>query len=323
MISNYPRGFRGDNFGLVTSENPIHQLHTGQIFWVGNGPSLVDGEITASNSNRGTYFKPFATIDYAIGRCVANRGDRIYVKPGYTQSMTAADAIDADVAGITIIGLGRGSVVPKLTYDNSAGEFVIGAANIRIENLWFVPSVTGITCAIDVESGANFFQIVGCRFGDAEAAGTDEFNCTIRVSATSTDGLIAGNYINMGEAGAVAGITLTGACHRTEITGNTIIGDYSTANINSITALQNDLIIQDNLLVNGVTSGLNTEPTIELLTGSSGVIRRNDSAANVATLAAHQVNDTAANFQNYFTEDRGSGNTAAATAASIVASADD
>lgn len=323
MISNYPKGFRGNNFGLVSSEATLHQFHTGQVFWVGNGPSLVDGEVNASNNNRGTFFKPFATLDYAIGQCVANRGDRIYIKPGYTQSMTAADAVDVDIAGVTIIGLGRGNVVPKFTYDNSAGEFVIGAANIRIENLWFVPSVTGITKAIDVESGSHFFQILGCRFADAEAAGTDEFNATIIVAAASTDGLIAGNYINMGEAGAVAGITITGACHRLEITGNTILGDYSTANINSITALQNDLIIQDNLLVNGVTSGLNTEPTIELLTGSSGVIRRNDSATNVATLALHQVNDTAANFQNYFTEDRGSGNTAAATATSIVASADD
>ena len=323
MISNYPRGFLGDNFGVVSRGMPFMQFHSGEVFWVGNGPTVVDGEITASNSNRGSFFQPFATLDYAIGRCVANRGDIIYVKPGYTQSMTAADAVDVDVAGVTIIGLGRGNVVPKFTYDNSAGEFVIGAANVHIENLWFVPSVTGITKAIDIESGSHFSGVYGCRFGDAEAAGTDEFNATIIVASASTDVKIIGNYINMGEAGAVAGITITGACHRIRIQNNEIWGDYSTANINSITALQSDVIITDNLLVNGVTSGLNTEPTIELLTGTSGVIARNNSAANVATLAAHQVNDTAANFQNNFTEDRGSGNTSAQTATSVVASADD
>lgn len=318
--SNYPGGF---STGLTVQGLPITVPHSGKVFWVNNSSVLAEGGIGGSDSNPGTYQKPFSTLDYAIGQCKANRGDVIYVMPGYTQSMTAADAVDVDVAGVTIIGLGRGTKRPKFTYDNAAGEFVIGAANVHIENLWFVPSVTAITKAIDVESGSTAFEIVNCRFGDAEAAGTDEFNATIIVAATSTDGRIEGNYINMGEAGAVAAITLTGAADRTIIRNNIIQGDYSTACINSITALQNDLVIVNNLLVNGVTSGLNTEPTIELLTGSSGVIANNFSAANVATLAAHQVNDTAANFQNFFTEDRGSGNTAAATAASVVASADD
>ena len=316
--SNFPFGFNG---GLAVRQIPIAPTHSRKVYWVGNNSSLMVGEKGASNTNKGGFLDPVSTLDYAIGLCSPN--DVIYVRPGYTQSMTAADAVDVDVAGITIIGLGRGTTRPKFTYDNSAGEFVLGAVNVHIENLWFVPSVTGITKAIDVESGSTGFEIVNCRFGDAETAGTDEFNVSILIAATTTDGKIYNNYINMGEAGAVAAITITGACHRTEIVGNTILGDYSTANINSITTLQSDLIITDNLLVNGVTSGLNTEPTIELLTGSSGVIARNNSAANVATLAAHQVNDTAANFQNYFTEDRGSGNTAAATAASVVASADD
>lgn len=320
MISNYPHGFPK---GIVARDIPILQTHTGKVFWVGDSPTLLDGESNESDNNRGTFFKPFATLDHAIGHCAANRGDIIFIKPGYTQSMTAADAVDIDVAGVTVIGLGRGSQRPKFVYNNSAGEFVIGAANVRIENLWFVPSVTGITHAVNVENAAHFYEIVNCRFADAEAAGTDEFNASIVVSAAATDGLISDNYINMGEAGAVTGITLTGACDRTTIARNVIIGDYSTANINTITALQDDLLFIDNILVNGVTGGLNTEPTIELLTGTSGVLARNYSAANLSTLAAHQVNDTAANFENYMTEDRGSGATAASTATSVAASADD
>lgn len=318
--SNYPHGFNG---GVSIRDLPLALTPPGKVFWVSNSSVMLAGQKAGSNGNPGTFNAPFSTLDYAIGMCTAHRGDTIFVKPGHAESLTAADGVDVDVAGVTIIGLGRGTKRPKFTYDNSAGEFVIGAANVRIENLWFVPSVTGITKAIDVENGSTGFEIVGCRFGDAETAGTDEFNATIIVAAASTDGLIADNYINMGEAGAVAAITITGACDRLAIRNNVILGDYSTANINSITALQNDLMITDNILVNGVTSALNTEPTIELLTGSSGVIARNFSATNVATLAAHQVNDTAANFQNYFTEDRGSGNTAAASAVSVVASADD
>lgn len=320
MSSNYPHGFNG---GLSVKNLPLTLTPPGQVFWVSNSSVVDSNQKTGSNSNDGSFNAPFATLDYAVGKCTAHRGDTIFVKPGHAESLTAADGVDVDVAGVTIIGLGRGTKRPKFVYDNSAGEFVIGAVNVRVENLWFVPSVTAITKAIDVESGSTGFEIVGCRFGDAETAGTDEFNATIIVAATTTDGLIADNYINMGEAGAVAAITLTGAADRTTIRNNVILGDYSTANINSITVLQSDLVIVDNILVNGVTSALNTEPTIELLTGSSGVIARNLSACNVATLAAHQVNDTAANFLNYFTEDRGSGNTSAATSATVVASADD
>lgn len=320
-LSTFPAGF---NRGLAVRQVPIAPVHPGQIFYVGNNPTLLVGEKSASDTaNRGGYLDPFSTLDFAVGQCAANRGDIIYVRPGYTQTMTAADGVDVDVAGVSIIGLGTGSKMAKFTYTVNAGEFVIGAANVHIENLWFVPSVTAVTKAIDIESGAHFAEIVGCRFGDAVTAGTDEFNACIIVAATSTDVKIYNNYFNMGEAGAVAAITITGACHRTEVVGNTILGDYSTACINSITTLQNDLLIMDNVMVNGVTSGLNTEPTIELLTGSSGVIARNYSAANLTTLAAHQVNDTAVNFQNYMTEDRGSGATAAATATSVVASADD
>jgi hypothetical protein len=319
--SLFPAGF---NRGLAVRNIPVAPAHSGQVFYVGNGVALAPNEKTASDTaNKGGFLDPFATLDFAVGQCSAGRGDIIYIKPGYSQSMTGADGVDVDVADVSIIGLGKGTRRAKFVYDNSAGEFVIGAVNVYIENLWFVPSVTGITKAIDVESGSTGFTIVGCRFGDAETAGTDEFNASIIVAATTTDGKIYNNYFNMGEAGAVAAITLTGAASRTEIVGNTILGDYSTACINSITTLQSDLIILGNIMVNGVTSGLNTEPTIELLTGSSGVIANNYSACNVATLAAHQVNDTAANFQNYFTEDRGSGNTAAATAVSVVASADD
>jgi len=318
-MANYRGGFKD---GVTIRDVPITQSHPGKVFWVSNATVQLPNQKAGSNSNDGSFNAPFSTLDYAIGKCTANRGDIIFVKPGHAESLTTADGVDVDVAGVTIIGLGYGTKRPKFTYDNAAGEFVIGAANVRIQNLWFVPSVTAITKAIDVEASSHYFQIVGCRFGDAEAAGTDEFNATIIVT-TSTDGYIADNYINMGEAGAVAAITLTGACDRIDIRNNVIIGDYSTANINGITALTNDVLLIDNILVNGVTSGLNTEPTIELLTGTSGVIARNYSAANLATLAAHQVNDTAVNFQNFMTEDRGSGNTAAATAASVVASADD
>ena len=43
------------------------------------------------------------TIAAALDNCVANRGDVILVLPGYTETVTAALALD--VAGVSVIGL--------------------------------------------------------------------------------------------------------------------------------------------------------------------------------------------------------------------------
>ncbi len=83
--------------------------------------------------------------------------------------MTAADDVDVDVADVRVIGLCRGNKRPKFTYDNASGEFVIGAVNVRIENLWFVPSVTAVTHAVDVEATFSGVEIVNCEFSGAEA----------------------------------------------------------------------------------------------------------------------------------------------------------
>jgi hypothetical protein len=322
MISNYPRGFCGDTFGVVSRGMPFAQFHTGEVFWVGNGPTLMDGESGASDSNRGSFFQPFSTLDYAIGRCVANRGDIIYIKPGYAQSITAADAVDVDVAGVTIIGLGRGTKMAKFTYDNSAGEFVIGAANVRIENLWFVPSVTGITLAIDVEAAADSYEIMNNRFGDAETAGTDEFLICVKVNAGADNGKILGNYIDMGTAGAATGITVATSIG-TQIHDNVIKGDFSTANLAFITTAPVAFDGFRNVMINGVVGGLNTEPCIEGLTGGEMNLMDNVFAGDLATLALLVTNwDAGINMGNRYTDDIGGATTAVDRSASIVVSAD-
>src|SRR3990167_6420851 len=114
--SSFPNGFAG---GYSVRGVPQTVTHPGRVFWVNSSTVLPLGGIGGSNTNDGSYLKPFATLDYAVGRCLANRGDVIYVMPGYTQAMAAADAVDVDVAGVTIIGLGRGTKRPKFTYSNA------------------------------------------------------------------------------------------------------------------------------------------------------------------------------------------------------------
>jgi signal peptidase I len=102
MSSNFPNGFV---HGINIRGLPILQLHPGEVFWV-NTSSVGP---TGSNGNDGTYKYPFSTYDYAIGRCVANRGDIIVIRPGHAENITAASGVTNDVAGVATIGLGTGS----------------------------------------------------------------------------------------------------------------------------------------------------------------------------------------------------------------------
>src|SRR5262245_18486040 len=81
---------------------------------------------------------PFNTIDYAIGQCTASQGDVIIVLPGHSETVTAAAGIEADVAGITIIGIGEGKLCPTVNFTTTAAAtFKISAANVSVEGLIF------------------------------------------------------------------------------------------------------------------------------------------------------------------------------------------
>jgi hypothetical protein len=273
---------------------------TGRVFYVDSGAA------NASNGNLGdSPERPFATVNGAIDNpnITADNGDLIYVMPGHNEALTAANAIDVDVAGVSIVGIGAGSNRPTFDYDNSAGELVIGAAGVLVENLRFRSSVTAVVNAINIEAAGDEFTIRKCDFIDeGDAGGTDEFNDAIIVEAGANRGTIEDNYFDARAAGAVSAIELNGAVLGITIRNNKIMGDYSTANIRGDTTLSEEVIIEDNLLWNGVTSGLNALPVISLLSGTVGIIRNNTLACNVERVAASVVADGMFMYNNVYTE---------------------
>ena len=132
------------------------------------------------------------TLDAAINKCTGATQYVILVNAGHTEALTGADGVDIDVANVTIIGMGIGSAKPVFDYTNAAGEFVIGAANVKVVNLAFLPNVNVVTKAIDVENGGDFAQIVECDFLEGSTAGTDEFVDCVIVGTTATDVLVKG-----------------------------------------------------------------------------------------------------------------------------------
>ena len=130
MASNFPNGFVG---GVTIRGVPLLQTHPGEVFWVNNSSTaLAKGGVGGSDGNDGSYRRPFSTVDYAIGKCTAGRGDIIFVMPGYTETISAAAGWACDVAGIAIVGLGSGTNKPTLTFSATGSDINISAANVTI-----------------------------------------------------------------------------------------------------------------------------------------------------------------------------------------------
>jgi hypothetical protein len=102
---------------------------------------------------------PLATLDYAIGLCTANKGDRIYLAPNHAETVTGVGGVTADIAGIEIIGLGNYNSRPRLLMDGGTTvTFAVSAANVTIRNVLMASghllvaagfNVTGKGCWLD------------------------------------------------------------------------------------------------------------------------------------------------------------------------------
>jgi len=291
MFSNYPNGFPN---GVAIRGLPVLNTHAGNVFWVHYG--------TGSDGNKGTRERPFQTIDYAVSRCAANKGDIIIAMPGHTETITGAAAIDLDVAGITLLGMGAGTNMAQVVFNHADATVAVGADNVTIRGMRFTSSITAVGVGVNVEADVDYTTIEDCVF-DVDATGTDEFNHSIRLVDGNIGALIQRNVSHQGLGGAVAAIHMDADTSFTRILDNYITGDYSTAVIAGDTTLSTNILIQGNKLIQGIGGNIGTEPGIELLTGTTGVIADNYIVCNLATLAASVVADTCFLFQNYYNED--------------------
>ena len=214
-LTNFPNGLSsfgipvlGAGFGIPTT--------TGEYYF-------VDSNTGNDTTTAGTKDKPFKTIDYAIGKCTANKGDVIIVMPGHTETLTGAGQLVFDVAGITVVGLGTGTLRPKVLHDAAAADVDITAANVTIRNIHFVASIADVVASIDCDAAelwldgcewseettdlnyvdmivggadgvSNGLKITGCRSIGVDAAQNDGFlNCVGDIDRLQ----LVGNYLVM------------------------------------------------------------------------------------------------------------------------------
>lgn len=183
-MTRFPNGFAN---GIELRGMPLAVTHPGKVFWVYNGTALLPGQKSGSNGNKGTFNDPFATVDYAISQCTASRGDIVFVKPGHAETL-AADGFDLDVAGVAVVGLGTGTLMPSFTLNATTSDVNISAANCSLVNVRFVPSTSDVVRAIQVT--AAHATVKGVVVLDAGA--TNEILTVVKATGTTdneADGL--------------------------------------------------------------------------------------------------------------------------------------
>lgn len=155
----------------------------------------------------------FTTIAAAVAVCTASQGDTIYVLEGHTETVTSA--ITLSVAGISVIGVGRGKLRPTITVNGAIDGVTITAANVTFENFAFAaPETDEQTSMVNIAAaGANVSKIYGIGSQTAKnvvdcitiATGADD--CTISDVQLYNATVAVNSFISI-EA-AVARLTLT------------------------------------------------------------------------------------------------------------------
>lgn len=125
---------------------------SGQVFYVCSvtGSDAYDGKSPAT---------AFATVDFAIGKCTANKGDVILLMPDHAETVTAT-SIALDVAGVRIVGLGTGANRPTFTYGAAAATITVTGANCMWANCRFVANFLNVAAAFTV-GAAKGFHVLG------------------------------------------------------------------------------------------------------------------------------------------------------------------
>ena len=269
--------------GISVNGLPLTISNPGEIFWVNSttvlpirgAPGRADSGVAITG--KGTYNRPFATINQALARCTALRGDIVMVMPGYTETnaATGSTGTTLDVAGVAIIGLGTGNLRPSITSTDTGSDINVTADDVLIYNFRFIAGVANQVHCLHV-TGADF-TVDNCEFisNDKDAI----FHNCILSSNTSFGMTVTNNLFQMettttgvpNDDEAVSGVSIDG--DNTTVKFNKFMGFFATAMVYNVTTTIQGLLVTDNF-------GINVDTTvaagaISLEASATGLLMRN------------------------------------------------
>ena len=182
-LTNFPNGI--SSFGIPVYGSggyPGIAVPTGNVWFVNS--------VNGANGNAGTSAQyPFATLAYAITQATASNGDIIYLEPGHAETYSTATALTLSKAGITIIGLGNGSMRPTFTFDTIIGATInVTAANVTIANCIFTANFADVTSFFTLTT-AKFFTLDSCYFKATAVNMNSTYVVDTNATTNDADGL--------------------------------------------------------------------------------------------------------------------------------------
>jgi hypothetical protein len=159
---------------------PGLEFSTGRTIYVNSAASASGDGSTPSQA--------ITTLNAAFARCTANQGDRIIVMPNHAETITGAGGITHSVAGVSVIGLGRGNQRPRFLMDaGTTVTYLISGADAYVSNLEFASGHSNVVTCFNV-TGVNA-HIDRCKFGN-NTTNEDFLVCITASGADNTaDGL--------------------------------------------------------------------------------------------------------------------------------------
>lgn len=238
-LTSFPNGIA--SFGMPVLPSAAGLLTTGSVFFVhsGTGSSGYDGK---------TPDRPKATISQAVSLCTASKGDVVFVMPGHAETISGASSLVVDKIGVSIIGMGTGTLRPTLTFSATASIVSITHASVTLENLLLIADIDNVVTGISLGANAD-----GCTLRSIEmrdGAANKEFLIAVAIAAACTDVTIV-DFAFHGLAGGATGcIEAAGAADRFRLLSSFIRGQFSSQMVDLSQAASVGLLIRGNTLIN-------------------------------------------------------------------------
>ncbi len=125
---------------------PAREVSRALIYPQFNGTDYYVCSVTGSDTSAGvTPGAPLATIAAAMTLCTANKGDKIHLLSGHTETYSTTGSKLTTKAGVKIIAYGTGADRATFTFSHTGATWTVSGAGSWIENVLFVCGVDSVT----------------------------------------------------------------------------------------------------------------------------------------------------------------------------------